>query len=310
MDVATASRVELELHYSPSRWSHRLGPDKIIQDHVNTTTKGSELARASVDCELGFSYGLGDREKVDIYGMKTLPGEAPVFIYIHGGYWQELGREMSSFMVLPLAKAGAVCAVLGYELAPKASMDEIVQQVTKGVSFIMTMAQRRGSSSVYLCGSSAGGHLVAMMLAQDWMSECMVSPSFIRGAVLVSGVFDLKPLVNTYVNDALKMSQEDAVRNSPVKLVDKIGSYSGHRHIIVAYGEHDPPEFHRQSRDMAAALVTHGIRCSVIEVPDTDHFNVIENLQNDDYVLTKECIKLMGLNIDSVLQHMENTSIS
>ncbi|XP_053396077.1 kynurenine formamidase-like [Mercenaria mercenaria] len=305
-----ASREELEHAYSPSRWSHRMGSDDVINAHIKTLTEGSNLARECVDCEVGFSFGLSEKEKFDVFGAKTLPGDAPIFVYIHGGYWSALGREMSSFMAPVLCKAGAVVVSVGYDLAPQANMDEIVSQVKKAVSFVLTMATRRGSSGVYLCGHSAGAHLAALMLSQNWLEETMVSPGMIKGAVLVCGVYDLRPLVNTYVNDPLKMTVEDAVRNSPVTHLDKIAGFSEKRRFIVAYGDHDPPEFQRQSTEFNIALSSRGIQSTLMVIPDTDHFNVIENLQLEDYSLSQEIVKLMNLNIGPILDQMQSTNIS
>jgi len=305
-----ASREELELQYSPSRWSHRLGPNEVIPAHVKALTEGSELAKSTVECELGFPYGLSENEKLDIFGANTLPSEAPIFVYIHGGYWQDLNREMSSFMVLPLTSAGAVVVVIGYDLAPKASLDEIVRQVKKGVAFVLNMAKRRGSSGVYLCGHSAGGQLAAMMLAQDWMNECMVSNSLIKGAVLVSGVYDLRPLVNTYVNDALKMTEEDALRNSPVNCQDVIIERSRQRKLLVVVGEHDPPEYKRQSIAFNTSLLGGGVQSIFMQIGDTDHFNVIDNLRQEDYTLTKEILRLMGLYLDPLIEGMQSAGLS
>ncbi|XP_060594367.1 kynurenine formamidase-like isoform X1 [Ruditapes philippinarum] len=305
-----ASKEELEHAYSPSRWSHRMGPDDVINAHIKALTDGSNKAKECTDCEIGFSYGLSEKEKYDVFGAQTLPGDAPIFVYIHGGYWSALGREMSSFMVPVLCKAGAVVVAVGYDLAPQANMDVIVSQVKKAVSFVLTLATRRGSSGVYLCGHSAGAHLAALMLSQNWLQETMVSHSLIKGGLLVSGVYDLTPLVNTYINDPLKMTQEDAVRNSPVTHLDKIVEFSEKRRFIVAYGDHDPPEFKRQSTEFNSALLSKGIQSTLMIIPDTDHFNVIENLHLEEYILSQEVIKLMNLNIDTILDQMQAANLS
>ncbi|KAL4233496.1 hypothetical protein ACF0H5_008177 [Mactra antiquata] len=305
-----ATKEEIEHAYSPSRWSHRMGPDDVINAHIKSLTEGSKKAYEIDDREIGFSYGLTENEKLDIFGAKSLPGEAPILMYIHGGYWSALGREMSSYMAPVYCKSGTVVVSIGYDLAPQANIDTIVSQVKKATSFVLSMASRRGSSGVYLCGHSAGAHLAAMMLLQDWSAECMISPSLISGAILVSGVFDLNPLIDTYIGEPLKLAKEDACRNSPILLIDDIVKYSRNRKFIVTYGDHDPPEFKRMSTEFNSELVSKGINTSLIIVPDTDHFNVIENLQYEEYSLNKEILKLMNLNIGSLLDQMDSTSLS
>lgn len=301
---------ELEKQYSCSRWSHRMSADEVIAHHILTIATESEKAKAEVECQIGRTYGDTENQKLDIFGADRLPGDAPIFVYIHGGYWQELSREISCYMVRPLCKAGAVVVIVGYDLAPNASMPEIVSQCRKAMSYILNLAQHRGSSGVYICGHSAGGHLTAMMLSVDWMSECMLSNSIIKGAVLVSSVYDLRPLVNTYVNDAIKMTMDIAWDNSPWKLIDNIINRSSKRQIIVVVGEHDSPEFKRQSQEFEQKLKENGVSTKYIEIKDTDHFNVVENLQNDDYILTKEILNLMKLNLEGVVNDMSKSGLT
>lgn len=211
-------------------------------------------------------------------------------------------------MVQPLCKAGAVVVVVGYDLAPQANMEMIVSQIKKATAYVLNLAKRRGSSGVYLCGHSAGGHLAAMMLSVDWMSECMISRSLIKGAVLISGVFDLRPLVNSYVNEPIKMNIETARNNSPNHHIDKIIKYSKDRKIIVVIGQYDPPTFRAQSKDFYKALQEGGISSLYIDVADTDHFNVVENLEFEEYVVTLEIIRMMNLNIDSIVTGMSKAN--
>ncbi|XP_060579848.1 kynurenine formamidase-like [Ruditapes philippinarum] len=106
------------------------------------------------------------------------------------------------------------------------------------------------------------------------------------------------------------MTQEDAVRNSPVTHLDKIVEFSEKRRFIVAYGDHDPPEFRRQSTEFNSALLSKGIQSTLMVIPDTDHFNVIENLRLEEYSLSQEVIKLMNLNIDTIQDQMQAKNLS
>lgn len=301
---------EVEKQYSCSRWSHRLPAEEVIKQHILTVAKGSEKARTEIVCQIDRSYGETERQKVDIFGVEILPGEAPIFVYIHGGYWQDLSRELSSYVAPPLCKAGAVVVIVGYDLAPTAPIPEITGQCKKALAYSLNLAKLRGSSGVYICGHSAGGHLTAMMLSVDWMSECMLANSMIKGAILVSGVFDLRPLVGTYINDPLKMTREIAWECSPMNHIDEIISRSSKRQIIVVVGKHDSPEFRRQSKEFEQRLRDGGISTKYIDVTDTDHFNVVENLQNDDYLLTKEIVNLMNLNLEGIEEKMSKAGCS
>ncbi|XP_052239280.1 kynurenine formamidase-like [Dreissena polymorpha] len=306
-----ALEMDLDHHYSPSRWSHRMGPTEVIQAHIQALKEGSEASKREVqDHEIGISYGISDKEKLDIFGAKTLPGEAPIFVYIHGGYWTDLSRDISSFMASTFCKAGAMVVAIGYNLAPQVGMTEIISQVKKAISYVLNLAKRRGSSGVYLCGHSAGGHLAAMMLTINWMEETMVSPGLIKGAVLVSGIYDLMPLLSTYVNGPLKMTKEETLLSSPNSHLRALAELSSSRRIIVAFAAHDPPEFQRQSVEFNTSLIQNNLHSTMLLVPDCDHFNVIENLEQEGYILTKETLKLMGLNIDIIMDKMRQADIS
>uniref|UniRef100_A0A8C6ZC68 Arylformamidase n=1 Tax=Nothoprocta perdicaria TaxID=30464 RepID=A0A8C6ZC68_NOTPE len=194
------------------------------------------------------------REQLDLY----LPREPragrcpfPVLVYIHGGYWQCLSKDVSGFAAPALVSRGIALAAVGYSIAPQGRrwprrlrhMDEMVAQVRRSLVFLVRRFS--GISGLYLCGHSAGAHLAAMVLATDW-AEYEVTPD-IKGTMLVSGIYDLEPLLNTYVNEELKMSQEVARRNSPVLCVS--GAVPAACEVLLAVAQHDSPEFRRQSRE-------------------------------------------------------------
>ena len=290
---------ELERQYSPSRWSHRLTEAQCVPAHVQCVTERSIEAREQVATELDVAYGKSEKEKLDVFA-KGVPKDAPIFVYIHGGYWQLVDLESSSFMATSLTKAGAVVVSVGYDLAPAVTMDEIVAQIKRAVAYIMHMAKRRGSKGVYLCGHSAGAHLAVMAMIADWMSEYMMSSKLLTGAILISGVFDVRPIVKTYINDAIKMTEEDAVRNSPLlNLNETIFKRLSHMDVLIAVGEHESEEFKRQSNDFGDILKRNGIQTEIKIIPDTDHFNVVENLASMDYSLLQDCIKMMKLKTDA-----------
>lgn len=286
---------ELERQYSPSMWTKRMDPDVIVSDHIQIVGIESERAKQLVDCELAIPYGQKPKQKIDMFGSKSLPKDAPVLVYIHGGYWQLLEREKSSYMAPCLVNAGAVVIPVGYEYAPEARMDEIVSQVKEAVSFIIKWAYRRGSRGVYLCGHSAGGHLAAMMLAVDWMVECNLTFDIVKGAILISGVYDLRPILYTTVNDQVQMNGKSAWENSPCRHVEAIAHLSRHRNILIAIAEFDSPAFIKQSQQFEKALDTRGLSTHFVELKGLDHFNIVENLRFKEDPLLHEILILLEL---------------
>lgn len=281
---------ELERQYSPSRWSHRrMSADDVIKAHEKALKEGTQNARTLAQTLLNVPYGEGDGEKLDVYIPSTTSLDVPLVIYIHGGYWQFLSKEESGFIAVPLISKGVVVVAVDYDTAPKGNMDLIVSQVRKSV--VSVVQQYSHISGLYICGHSAGAHLTAMILSTDW-SQYSVTPQ-IKGAFLVSGIYDLLPIVSTYVNDPLKMTEEVAVRNSPTTLVQQLKSSSSDCHIIVAVAEHDSPEFRKQSEDYYKMLEALGLNVTLEDVPNTDHFTIIERLVEGEYHLTKLLLKMM-----------------
>ncbi|XP_069655615.1 kynurenine formamidase isoform X5 [Haliaeetus albicilla] len=107
------------------------------------------------------------------------------------------------------------------------------------------------------------------------------------GAVLVSGVYDLEPILHTYVNDVLNMSREVAQRNSPMLCISPAVPAAAACEVLVAVAQHDSPEFRRQSQEYGQALRAAGWSVSLLDLAGVDHFDIIEKLAEDSYVLTQ-----------------------
>ncbi|KAI6075807.1 Kynurenine formamidase [Aix galericulata] len=297
---------ELQQQYSPSRWARRLRGDAAVRAHVEAVTSGTQRARASTRTSLHVPYGEEDGERLDLY-LPEEPSETfPAFVYIHGGYWQSLrqprrtpvpvawpasvppSKDASGFAAPALVARGVAVVAVGYDTAPKGHMDAMVLQVRHSLAFLAK--QYSGIRGIYLCGHSAGAHLAAMVLCTDW-TEFGVVPD-IRGAVLVSGVYDLEPILHTYVNDALNMSREVAQRNSPMLCVTQ--AVPAACEVLVAVAQHDSPEFRRQSQEYSQALRSAGWAVSLLDLAGVDHFDIIEKLSEDTYILTQIILNMIA----------------
>uniref|UniRef100_A0A1A7WHF0 Kynurenine formamidase n=1 Tax=Iconisemion striatum TaxID=60296 RepID=A0A1A7WHF0_9TELE len=267
-----------------------MAADDVIKAHVKALKEGTERARGLAQTLLDVPYGDGDGEKLDVYIPSTDSLDVNLVIYIHGGYWQFLSKDESGFMAVPLVKKGVVVVAVGYDIAPKGNMDLMVSQVRRSV--VSVVQQYSHISALYLCGHSAGAHLVAMVLSTDW-SQYSLAPQ-IRGAFLVSGIYDLLPILPTYVNEPLKMTEEVAVRNSPSGLVPQLRLSSSSCQIVVAVAENDSPEFRKQSEEYFQTLEAAGLNVTLENVVNTDHFSIVEQLVNEEYHLTKLLVKMMG----------------
>ncbi|XP_023569927.1 kynurenine formamidase isoform X2 [Octodon degus] len=239
------SAEELEKQYSPSRWVVRMEPEEALRTFREKGTEATKNAQATRRCQLYVPYGDGKGDRMDIYFPDTESEALPFFLFFHGGYWQSGSKDQSAFMVNPLTTRGVAVAVVDYDVAPKGTLDHMVDQVTRSIVFIQQQYPR--NEGIYLCGHSAGAHLASMMFLANWTKHGGV-PN-LRGFFLVSGLYDLEPIVSTSNNALLLMTLEDAWRNSPQWHLDTAPAWPADLAcpILVMVGEHESPEFHRQS---------------------------------------------------------------
>ncbi|XP_005694154.2 PREDICTED: kynurenine formamidase isoform X2 [Capra hircus] len=259
---------------------------KVVGRPLREVTKRARATRRSL---LDVPYGAGEGEKLDIYLPEAVSEVMPFLVFFHGGYWQSGSKDTSAFMVNPLTAQGVAVVIVAYDIAPKGTLDQMVDQVTQSIVFVQK--QYPGNQGIYLCGHSAGAHLAAMMLLADWTKHG-VMPN-LKGFFLLSGVYDLEPIMHTSENAPLLPTLEDAQRNSPLWHLETAPtqpSYPACR-ILVTVGQHDSPEFHRQSREFYQTLCHGGWKASFEELHDMDHFEILWNLTQEDYVLTQIILK-------------------
>ncbi|XP_021569276.1 kynurenine formamidase [Carlito syrichta] len=280
---------ELEKQYLPSRWVVRLGPEEALRTYTQIGIEATRRARATRRSLLHVPYGDGEGEKLDIYFPDEMSEGLPFLVFFHGGYWQSGSKDESAFMVDPLTARGVTVVIVAYDIAPKGTLDQMVDQAARSIAFL----QRRYPSNkgIFLCGHSAGAHLVAMMLLANWTKHG-VTPH-LKGFFLLSGVYDLEPLVYTSTNAPLHMTLEDARRNSPQLLLEVAlpQPVDPTCPMLVVVGQHDSPEFHRQSREFYQTLCQRGWKATFEELHDVDHFEIIENLTQKDHALTQTILE-------------------
>lgn len=193
------------------------------------------------NAELGLSYGPTPRQVMDVFW----PGAercAPLALFIHGGYWQQLDASVFSHFARGLLAHGVAVALPTYDLCPQVSMATLVEQVRAAAGFL----HRRTGRKLLVTGHSAGGHLTAMLLATDWAARGLPA-DMVPAGLPISGLFDLPPLLHTTVADKLRLDEAEARRLSPLFLPRP----AARLHAVV--GGDEGVEYTRQSRSIAAA---------------------------------------------------------
>jgi len=273
-DTATRER-----EYSPSSC---IGGD--YRPFVAAYAERSAATRARFaggSARLGLAYGASTSQRLDLFvpaasaSGAAAQGEAgpppPLLVFIHGGYWQELSRNESSFAAADALGQGFAFAALDYTLAPAATVAAMVGECRQALAWLHAQAGTLGfdPARIVVAGSSAGAHLAAMCALPGTPAAPLV-----RGAVLVSGIYEVEPLVGTSINDALGLDAAAARAVSPALAP----GLRGFPPSVVCWGEIETAEFKRQGRDFAARLQQAGSRCEGFEVPARNHFDVILDL--------------------------------
>ncbi len=208
-------------------------------------------------------------------GARELPVAALVFI--HGGYWQELAAADALFPATLCAQRGLAFVALDYTLAPAATVGGIVAECRAALAWLVQHAAELGLDSrrLVVAGSSAGAHLAAMVCKPQKAPAGPEAParSLVRAAILVSGIFELEPLIGTSINEALGLDETQAAALSPLRQ-----ALGGFPPTLICWGENETQSFKAQSRAMAQTLQAAGTPVTRFEVPGRNHFDVILDL--------------------------------
>jgi arylformamidase len=238
------------------------------------------------------SYGPSDVEKLDIY--RTHRPNAPINIYVHGGAWRNGQAKEFAFPAEMFVNAGANFVVLDFVQVQDAggNLLPMAQQVRSAVAWVYRNAARIGGDAerIYITGHSSGAHLSGCALVTDWRKDFALPANLIKGGLLISGMYDLKPVRLSKRSQYVKFTDEIEQALSSQRHLDKLNAP-----IIVAYGTEETPEFQRQSREFAAAVKAAGKPVELIVGEGFNHFEMQETLGNPYGIGGRAALKLMGL---------------
>lgn len=235
-----------------------------VPDHPAVMQRWRETAEAARP-PLEIAYGPGPREVMDLFEAGP---DAPIAVFLHGGYWQALDKGWFSGIAPALAAHGVSLAIPSYDLCPDVRLGVILRQVRAAVDAVRA---RTGARPVVF-GHSAGGHMAA----------CMLSEGRASAAVAISGVFDLQPLIPTSLNTALDLDEREAAALSPIHWPVPNGSTPGGTVLDCLVGAEESPEFLRQSRMMADHWGGQGVETRYEALAGLNHFTVLDPLFDAD----------------------------
>lgn len=237
---------------------------------------------------LDVPYGESAAERLDLF---PTPREgSPLLVYIHGGYWRTLDKSDFSWVAPPFVDHGVAVAVPNYGLAPATPIEEIVRQMLRAIAWLYRKADDLGfdPKRIYVSGHSAGGHLTAMMMAALWSRYSDGLPQdLVKGALAVSGVFDLEPLVHApFVNVDLHLDLERASALSPARMMPATKAP-----IYTAVGGDESSEFKRQSALLAKRWAKNVVRD--VPMAGFNHLTVAQEIANPASPLFDAALELI-----------------
>lgn len=240
--------------------------------------------RAASPCRLDLRYAEGERCTLDFFPGRG--ADAPLLVFFHGGYWRALDKSIFSFLAQPYNDAGAAVALVGYDLAPAATLTRIVGQAQRSLAWLAAehgLAFER--QRIVVSGHSAGGHLAALLGTASRGFPGEVVPCAV---VAVSGIFDLVPLLGTSVNLDVRMSEDEARTLSPGMHTTFLS-----RRFVIAVGERETDGFIAQSRAFAAHAEALGCATRYLVAAGRTHFDVLEDLAGTDRPLGRATLDLL-----------------
>ncbi len=257
-----------------------------------------KIASESVLRRLGLpqrvAYGPTEVEKLDVY--KTRRQNAPVVIYIHGGAWRNGTAKDFAFPAEMFMNAGAHFVVPDFVQVQDAggSLLPMIEQVRRAVTWVYKNAASFGGDAerTFITGHSSGAHLAGVTLVTDWVNDYGLPPDVIKGGLLVSGMYDLKPVRLSKRSEYVKFTDEIEEKLSSQRHLDKLNAP-----VIIAYGTQETPEFQRQSREFAAAVKAAGKPVELIVGEGFNHFEMQESFANPYGIAGRAALKMLQLKV-------------
>jgi arylformamidase len=220
--------------------------------------------RAQYPDHIDLRYGPRERNRIDFLKSRE---KAPTLLFIHGGYWQSRAKEVFTIMAEGPMAHGINVALIGYTLAPDATLDEIVAEIHGGIDYLAGKLPALGGdgNGIVVSGWSAGGHLTAMALSHP----------MVAAGLAISGIYDLEPIRHSYLNQKLKLDAPMSRRNSPMT---QPGGAAKPLSLVV--GAAELPLLRKQTADFTGHRARYGLPVTYEEIPGANHFTIMNEMMS------------------------------
>lgn len=225
--------------------------------------------RASLPMTADIAYGSGEGEKLDLFFPEGKRANLPVHLFVHGGYWRMFAKEDYSYVARTITQAGAIAVIVDYALMPKVRMATIVDQVRRARRWIGEHIAEHGGDPgrLTISGHSAGAHLATMLF------DNAGRPSGIKGALLLGGLYDLRPLQDSFLAAEIAITDEEVALFTPLS-----HGFDPAVPVEIAVGAEETPPFHQQAGAFARHLQQQGLRVRETSLTGTNHMSSVRDL--------------------------------
>jgi arylformamidase len=233
-------------------------------DTVNGWEQRSAELRKRHPDHIDLRYGPRERNRIDFLKARE---KAPTLLFIHGGYWQMRSKEAFTMFAEGAMAHGINVALIGYTLAPEATLEAIVAEIHQGIDYLAGQLPALGADSngIVVSGWSAGGHLTAMALSHPK----------VKAGMAISGIYDLEPIRHSYLNVKLGLDEAMSSRNSPMAQAG-----GPMKPLALVVGGAELPLLRKQTADFACYRAMHGLPVIYEEIPGANHFTIMPEMQS------------------------------
>lgn len=266
-----------------------------MEDVLAEYATASEQARKRLGRPTIYSYGPTPIERVEVF--QTSAPLAPVLIFIHGGAWRRGTAADYSFLAEMFVDAGV--NYVAVDFTPVTTVDgdlrAVASQVTRAIAWVGTHAERFGGNPdrVYLAGHSSGAHLAAAAVTADW-TELGATKDILKGALLISGMYDLRPVRLSARNSYVRLDDTSEAALSPARHLSGLDVP-----LIVAWGSKESPEFIRQGQAFVSAGKALAKHIEGIQVNGLNHFEILKTLAQKQSSIGRAALDLIGSKLSS-----------
>jgi arylformamidase len=279
-------QVELDASYDQSVYAPTIG------QFSKRFASISETTRQRLGAPKRFAYGPTAIEGLDVYPART--ANAPIFVFVHGGRWVLGSAKDYGYPADLFVNAGINYVALDFINVDAANGDlrPMADQVRRGIAWVYKNAAlfNGDTKRFYIGGHSSGGHLAGVAAVTDWQKDFGLPADMLSGALLMSGMYDLKPARLSARSSYVKFDDDMEQRLSSIRHIDLLRAP-----VTVTYGTFETPDFQRQSRDFVAAVKAAGKPVELLEAPNFNHFEMCESLGNPYGPNGLAALKLMKL---------------